>query len=63
MGRDDAAAAQPPSRPAGDARLELGLERRQALARLDVTNGFRPDRGHDLRNRGFVVKFNRLFRF
>ena len=29
----------------------------------DVTNGFRPDRGLDLRNRGFVVKFNRLFRF
>ena len=29
----------------------------------DVTNGFRPDRGFDLRNRGFVVKFNRLFRF
>ncbi len=29
----------------------------------DITNGFRPDRGLDLRNRGFVVKFNRLFRF
>ena len=29
----------------------------------DITNGFRPDRGFDLRNRGFVVKFNRLFRF
>ena len=29
----------------------------------DVTGGFRPDRGWDLRNRGFVVKFNRLFRF
>ena len=29
----------------------------------DVTDGFRPDRGWDLRNRGFVVKFNRLFRF
>ena len=29
----------------------------------DVTLGFRPDRGWDLRNRGFVVKFNRLFRF
>ena len=29
----------------------------------DVTNGFRPDRGLDLRNRGLVVKFNRLFRF
>ncbi len=29
----------------------------------DVTRGFRPDRGWDLRNRGFVVKFNRLFRF
>ena len=29
----------------------------------DVTQGFRPDRGWDLRNRGFVVKFNRLFRF
>ena len=29
----------------------------------DVTEGFRPDRGWDLRNRGFVVKFNRLFRF
>ena len=29
----------------------------------DVTNGFRPHRGLDLRNRGFVVKFNRLFRF
>ena len=29
----------------------------------DVTNGFRPDRGLDLRNRGFVVKFNRPFRF
>ncbi len=26
-------------------------------------NGLRPDRGWDLRNRGFVVKFNRLFRF
>ena len=29
----------------------------------DVTGGLRPDRGWDLRNRGFVVKFNRLFRF
>ena len=29
----------------------------------DVTAGFRPDRGWELRNRGFVVKFNRLFRF
>ena len=29
----------------------------------DVSAGFRPDRGWDLRNRGFVVKFNRLFRF
>ncbi len=29
----------------------------------DVTRGLRPDRGWDLRNRGFVVKFNRLFRF
>ncbi len=29
----------------------------------DITNGFLPDRGFDLRNRGFVVKFNRLFRF
>ncbi len=28
----------------------------------DVTGGLRPDRW-DLRNRGFVVKFNRLFRF
>ena len=26
-------------------------------------NGLLPDRGWDLRNRGFVVKFNRLFRF
>ena len=25
--------------------------------------GLRPDRGWDLRNRGLVVKFNRLFRF
>ena len=29
----------------------------------DITRGFLPDRGFDLRNRGFVVKFNRLFRF
>ena len=29
----------------------------------DVTGGLRPDRGWDLRNRGFVVKFSRLFRF
>jgi len=29
----------------------------------DVTNGFRPDRGLDFRDRGFVVMFNRLFRF
>ena len=29
----------------------------------DVTGGLRPDRGRDLRNRGFVVKLNRLFRF
>ena len=29
----------------------------------DVTGGLRPDRGWDLRNRGFVVKFNRLFQF
>jgi TolB-like protein len=29
----------------------------------DVAGGLRPDRGWDLRNRGFVVKFNRLFRF
>ena len=29
----------------------------------DVTAGLRPDRGWELRNRGFVVKFNRLFRF
>ena len=29
----------------------------------DVTGGLRPDRGWDLRNRGFVVKFNKLFRF
>ncbi len=29
----------------------------------DVTGGLRPDRSWDLRNRGFVVKFNRLFRF
>ena len=29
----------------------------------DVTGGLRPDRGWDLRNRGFVVKLNRLFRF
>ncbi len=28
----------------------------------DVTGGLRPDRGWDLRNRGFVVKFNKLFR-
>ncbi len=29
----------------------------------DVTGGLRPDRGWDLRNRGLVVKFNKLFRF
>lgn len=29
----------------------------------DVTGALRPDRGWDLRNRGFAVKFNRLFRF
>ena len=29
----------------------------------DVTGGLRPDRGWALRNRGFVVKLNRLFRF
>ena len=29
----------------------------------DVTGGLRPDRGWSLRNRGLVVKFNRLFRF
>ena len=29
----------------------------------DVTRGWRPNRDWDLRNRGFVVKFNRLFRF
>ena len=29
----------------------------------DVTGGLRPDRGWDLRNRGLVVKLNRLFRF
>ena len=29
----------------------------------DVTGGLRPDRGWGLHNRGFVVKFNRLFRF
>ena len=29
----------------------------------DVAGGLRPDRGWALRNRGFVVKFNRLFRF
>ena len=29
----------------------------------DVTGGLRPDRGWDLRNRGFVVKFNKLLRF
>jgi len=29
----------------------------------DVSEGFRPARGWDLRNRGLVVKFNRLFRF
>ena len=29
----------------------------------DVTGGLRPDRGWKLRNRGFVVKINKLFRF
>ena len=29
----------------------------------DVSGGLRPDRGWDLRNRGLVVKFNKLFRF
>ena len=29
----------------------------------DVAGGLRPDRGWDLRNRGLVVKFNKLFRF
>ena len=29
----------------------------------DVTGGLRPDRGWHLRNRGLVVKLNRLFRF
>ena len=29
----------------------------------DVTGGLRPDRGWRLRNRGLVVKLNRLFRF
>ena len=29
----------------------------------DVTGGLRPDRGWDLRNRGFVVKINKLLRF
>ena len=29
----------------------------------DVTGGLRPDRGWDLRNRGLVVKLNRLFPF
>ncbi len=28
----------------------------------DVAGGWRPDRGWDLRNRGFVVKINKLFR-
>ena len=29
----------------------------------DVTGGLRPDRGWDLRNRGFVIKINKLLRF
>ena len=29
----------------------------------DVTGGLRPDRGWSLRNRGFVVKLNRLFQY
>ena len=29
----------------------------------DVTGGLRPDRGWELRNRGFVIKINKLFRF
>ena len=29
----------------------------------DVTGGLRPDRGWELRNRGFVVKINKLLRF
>ena len=29
----------------------------------NVTGGLRPDRGWDLRNRGFVIKINKLLRF
>ena len=52
----------------GNLRLRWGVQPRQRAVVVytddrDVTNGFRPDRGLDFRNRGFVVKFNRLFRF
>ena len=29
----------------------------------DVTGGLRPDRGWDLRSRGFVIKINKMFRY
>ena len=29
----------------------------------DVTDGLRPNRGGDLRTRGFVIKINKMFRY
>ena len=29
----------------------------------DITGGHRPDRGWDLRSRGFVIKINKMFRY
>ena len=44
----------------------VGLEPPSAGRNLEIKSygigGLRPDRGWDLRNRGLVVKFNKLFR-
>lgn len=44
--------------------VALGRARNRVYADdRDVTGGRWPDRGWDLRNRGFGIQFNRLFRF